>query len=333
METSPFNCYSLSWRVGDHVVTDAVADDRYKYEDLVQMRYPLPPSIGTGGFTSLKLSSGLSLHHSVFEFNATQHESLSALVQIDFKEPCLLVQSVLVGGMHRRDHIKGRCERLQPGSTLLRWSTRTEADLTFDYSPRVEVIYVRASRSSLNLLLGQELTSHLQFCLQTSDNLQFLPTAVTAPLQFCFDDRLDGPMRKLHAQNKVLEFVERLICYFDEIGVQRPSTQPFNAALLMDYLQKRPGQLPSAGHLAGLFGVSVNTMNDMFIAECGMSVAAFMREQRMAFAHELLNSSNLTVAEISAQLGYTHVSNFSAAFKAFYGYSPTGLRKSAMPSE
>ena len=334
MQSSPFNSYNISWKIGDHIVTDAATDERYKNEDLVHVRYPLPASIGAGGFTSLKLASGLSLHHSAFEFNTARYsEPLTASVQVDLKEPCLLVQSVLVGGMNRRDHIKGRCERLEPGATLLQWVNRTEADLTFDLSPRVETIYVHASQSALNLLLGQELTSHLRCCVQTSDNRQFLPTAVTAPLRFCFDDRLDGAVHKLHAQNKTLEFLERLIRYFDEIGAQRPASQPFSAALLMEYLQKRPGQLPSARHLASLFGVSVSIMNDMFIAECGMSVAAFMREQRMAFAHESLTSSNLTVAEISAQLGYTHVSNFSAAFKAFYGYSPTGLRKSAMSSD
>ena len=330
MRSSPFNSYKVSWRVGDEVIVDTAIDDRYKTEDLVHARYPLPASVGTGGFTSLKLASGLSLHHSAFEFNTMRFpEPLTALVHMDLKEPCLLVHSVLVGGMIRHDHIKGLRERLEPGATLLQWVNRTQASLTLDCAPCVEVLYVHACRSSLDLLLGEELTSHLQYCLQTSDNLQFLPTEVTTPLKFCFDDRLDGPLRKLHAQNKTLEFLERLIRYFDEIGVQRPATQPFSAALLMDYLQKRPGQLPSAGDLAGLFGISVGTMNDMFIAECGMSVAAFMREQRMAFAHESLTSSNVTVAEISAQLGYTHVSNFSAAFKAFYGYSPTGLRKSA----
>jgi AraC-like DNA-binding protein len=328
---TPFNDYSVSWRVGKQAFTDTATDRRYKTEDLVKVAYPLPTDIGNGGFTSVKLASGLSVHHSEFRFKPSAVvDPVSAVVQLNLKEPCLLVHSVLVGALDRHDGLKGDIHRLEPGTTLLQWVTETHAELVFDSVPHIETLYVHASQSSLNLLLGEQLTSHLQYCLQTSNDLHVLPTTVTAPLKFCFDDRLEGPLHKLHAQNKTLEFLERLIRYFDELGVRRTSDQPVNPDTIMQYLKKRSGHLPPASRLATLFGMSITAMNDMFVGAFGMSVAAFMKEQRMAQAHELLSGTDLPVAEVAAKLGYSHVSNFSAAFKTFYGYSPTLLRKSAL---
>jgi len=334
MSSSPFNSYNVLWKIGEQVFADSATDHRYRTQDLVQASHPLPGDVGSGTFTSLKLTSGLSVHHSAFEFNAARSsQPLSAVVHMDLKEPCLLMHFVLVGGLTRHDYIKGRRHRLAPGTALLQWTERTHSELAFDQLPAVEVLYVHASRSSLNLLLGSELTEHLQYSVQTSNSLMALPTKVSAPLRFCFDETLTGPVRKLHAQNKLLEFLEQLIRYFDEIGMQRPINQRFSAYALMHYLKQRPGQLPPAGELAQRFGVSVGTMNEAFIAAFGMSVASFMKEQRMTYAHEFLSNTRLSVAEIAAQLGYSHVSNFSAAFRAFFGYSPTELRRSALSDE
>lgn len=330
----PFNTYSVSWRVGKQVFTDTPTDLRYRTEDLVKVAYPLPANIGTGGFTSLKLPSGLSLHHSEFSFNcATNVSPASAVVELDLKEPCLLVCHVLVGALHRHDALNGTTHRIEPGSTLLQWVTKTNAELVFDRVAQIEALAVHASQSSLNVLLGEQLASHLRYCLQTSGDLHALPATVTTPLKFCFDGRLEGPLHKLHAQNKTLEFLEKLIRYFDELGVQRLTEQPVSLATIVEYIKGRAGRLPPASRLATLFGLPISTMNNLFVSEFGMSLAAFMKEQRMAHAHELLNGTDLPVSEIAAKLGYSHVGNFSAAFKTFYGYSPTLLRKSVLSDE
>jgi AraC-like DNA-binding protein len=331
---TPFNDYNVRWQIGEQVVTDTTTNQRYKTDDLLEVDYPLPARIGAGGFTSVKLDSGLSLHHSIFRFTALAKDNpVSAIVEMDLKEPCLLVHSVLTGALTRRDEIKNDQQHIEPGTTMLQWVSKTHSTLKFAPLPTVEVLYVHASQSSLQLLLGQDLTTHLRDCVLSSDKLHSLPTAITAPLRFCFDDRLKGSRHKLHAQNKTLEFLENLIRYFDDLGTYHSDDQPVTAQVIMQYLKQRTGQLPSAGRLATLFGVSVETMNEMFVNEFGMSVAAFMKEQRMAQAHEWLSTTTSPVAEIAAKLGYKQVSNFSAAFKAFYGYSPRVLRRSALSDE
>lgn len=331
---TPFNAYNVSWQIEKQVITDTATNQRYTTHDLLEADYPLPTNIGVGGFASLKLDSGLSLHQSAFQFaERAKGHPVSALVEMDLTEPCLLVHSVLTGAVTRHDHLTNEQQHLQPGTTLLQWVSKTNAKLEFAPLSAVKVLYVHASQSSLELLLGKSLTSDLRACVLSVDRLHALPTAVTAPLQFCFDDRLKGSLHKLHAQNKTLEFLENLIRYFDDRPAHHPDQQPVTAQIIMQYLKQRTGQLPSAGRLATLFGVSVETMNEMFASEFGMSVAVFMKEQRMAQAHEWLSTTALPVAEIAAKLGYTQVSNFSAAFKAFYGYSPRVARQSTLSDE
>ncbi len=73
--------------------------------------------------------------------------------------------------------------------------------------------------------------------------------------------------------------------------------------------------------------MSVKTLTLAFVQDYGMTVAQFIREHRLALAHEQLTTSSLPIREIASRLGYSQMSNFSALFKSFYGYSPSTLRQ------
>lgn len=47
----------------------------------------------------------------------------------------------------------------------------------------------------------------------------------------------------------------------------------------------------------------------------------------MQQAHEAILKSDVALKQLSERLGYSHVSNFSAAFKQRFGYAPGSLRK------
>lgn len=59
----------------------------------------------------------------------------------------------------------------------------------------------------------------------------------------------------------------------------------------------------------------------------GMSYGAYCRKVRMEFAGNLLVGTGLSVTEISNMAGYQDPNNFSSAFRAFAGMSPTQFRK------
>jgi AraC-like DNA-binding protein len=326
---TPFKSYSVQWKIDGKLLIDSQINTRYPTDDLLWVQYPFPAEVGDGFFTSLQLSSGLSLHHSRFRFPQanTTTPPLCAVIEMNMNEPALLVTSVLVGGFSRYDHLHAVERQVAPHRTMLQWTDRVHSTMRFDRMPAVEVLYLRASQSSLQGLIGHELTTRLMNLVKSTDPLHALPRSVTAPLAFCFDYQLKGSIHKLHAQTKALEFLEALIRYFESQQTVRPTKPECRAKTVLALITNQPGNVPTTAALAKTLGMSVKTLNLAFVQDYGMTVAQFIREHRLALAHEQLTTSSLPIREIASRLGYSQMSNFSALFKSFYGYSPSTLRQ------
>ena len=72
------------------------------------------------------------------------------------------------------------------------------------------------------------------------------------------------------------------------------------------------------------------TLKNAFKEMYGTSIAAHIREHRMEYAAQLLQSTCLSVADISRRVGYDSQSRFSTAFKRHFGLLPTEYRKNRM---
>lgn len=327
---SPLISYRTQWKVGDQLLVDPNVNDRYPDNDLLCVRYPLPSEVGQGEFTSLKLASGISLHHTLLRFNVKANaKPVSVDFELGMKEESLLMSSALVGSFVRHDQIKPIVSRIVPGQTLLQWTSQSAAEVVFDQVPVVEILYLHASKSSLFQLIGHDLTWQLQARCGSPSRLYPLPSNVIAPLKFCFDYNLNGSLQKLHAQNKALEFLEGLIKHLKSLDASTRTGSSFDTEVLFNYLCANTDRAFTVSEVSRLFGVSPKVMNTAFVRRYGMSVAQFIREQRLARAHEQIAHSKLPISEIAAKLGYTHLSNFSSLFKTVYGYSPITLRKQA----
>lgn len=57
----------------------------------------------------------------------------------------------------------------------------------------------------------------------------------------------------------------------------------------------------------------------------GSTIFDFYQQKRMEYAHTLLNDKGCNVTEVSAMLGYSSISHFSAAFKKYTGIKPCEL--------
>ena len=54
----------------------------------------------------------------------------------------------------------------------------------------------------------------------------------------------------------------------------------------------------------------------------GISIAGYVRKQRMLLAQNLLESTGLTVAQVADEVGFKFSSSFITAFKAVHGKTP-----------
>lgn len=74
--------------------------------------------------------------------------------------------------------------------------------------------------------------------------------------------------------------------------------------------------------------LSPNYFSERFRVVTGTSFQNYLQRRRLAFAHSLLASTGLGVAEVCHASGFGNLSHFGRAFRARYGIAPSELRDS-----
>ncbi|RBP48428.1 GlxA family transcriptional regulator [Arenicella xantha] len=83
----------------------------------------------------------------------------------------------------------------------------------------------------------------------------------------------------------------------------------------------------SIHRVAELFGMSQRNFTRRFRIATNMTPLQYLQRQRFNVARELLQSSNLSIAEIAYRVGYLDVSYFTKLFKQFSSITPKEYRK------
>lgn len=97
-----------------------------------------------------------------------------------------------------------------------------------------------------------------------------------------------------------------------------------------NYLTDNIGQHITIDALARQYLINPTTLKAVFKSVYGNSLAAHIREHRMEQASRLLRETDLSIAQISEQVGYESQSKFTSAFKAYYHILPREYRKKIM---
>jgi AraC family transcriptional regulator of arabinose operon len=96
--------------------------------------------------------------------------------------------------------------------------------------------------------------------------------------------------------------------------------------LVQDHLREHLSAPVSVPELAELAGFSTSHFSARFRAATGFSVLEYMKRLRMARARQLLITSDHTVADIAASVGYLDPFYFSRQFTAVNGVCPRTFR-------
>lgn len=307
-----------------------ISGDDYLHSDIEWHQYPI--THGEAGFTSLKLQGGITLHRSTVTLYACdRHDGFIdyCKARVDFTEPVLQVNCTLTGTATRKDLLIGRDHVLDEHNVYVCVGDQAEFITAVRQNESTESVHLAISLSTLTELLGQDAATQLFDAVAQSDRRVFdLGRAVISPLRFCLDSDLPFSVRKLRAYARVLEFISGLAMYYlsHRSGVKSRS-EPLNAQTLRQFIRQHYQECVTLEDLARAFGVSSRTIHNILVRETGMPAARMMREQRLALAHELIQQTDLSLTELADRMGYSHLSNFSHAFKKMFGYSPDVLRR------
>ncbi len=99
------------------------------------------------------------------------------------------------------------------------------------------------------------------------------------------------------------------------------------------YLSKDLSQNHTMDSIALAVASNRNNLAIAFKTVHGRGVFSWLRELRMKQAEQLLRNSQLTIQQISYEVGYPDPANFSTTFKRFYRLSPAKYRRKMMGSK
>ena len=88
------------------------------------------------------------------------------------------------------------------------------------------------------------------------------------------------------------------------------------------YIQKNFRRKITIGEVAAMVGFSSNYFSNYFSSVMGTSFSNYVKDLRLQYAMNLLQTSDLNINEISYESGFRTLSNFTSAFKSRYGQSP-----------
>ena len=120
------------------------------------------------------------------------------------------------------------------------------------------------------------------------------------------------------------EQIDELKAHAEEINYEVAIARETRNILCADLSQNH-----TARELAQRFQVAETSLKNYFRGVFGENLSTFLREVRMRRAAELLQSSELRVAEIAAQVGYENQSKFAAVFVRHFGCPPLEYRRRA----
>lgn len=96
----------------------------------------------------------------------------------------------------------------------------------------------------------------------------------------------------------------------------------------MRYIHANLGGLPSLDELAHQVGTHDKRLSVIFRQHLGMTVFAWVREERLRVSRRLLENLDLSVADIAARVGFHSAANFATAFRQSMGATPSRYRES-----
>lgn len=216
-------------------------------------------------------------------------------------------------------------------------------DVVFEMVSPQEVTYVSIilSKDFYFKLINREADVHSEFVANiTSEKHAFFgPTTlkVTTPIRHILHDirscTRKGILKRIFIEAKIREM---LVLQLEQLQGDDNYTQDgqlfFSEAelkkvsLAKEILKEELANPPLLVQLAKRISLNEFKLKKAFKQQYGITVYQYIVKSRMETAILLLKQGKYSVGEIAYRSGYTDGSNFTAAFKAFYGFKPTDVK-------
>jgi AraC-like DNA-binding protein len=139
-----------------------------------------------------------------------------------------------------------------------------------------------------------------------------------------------GNMRPAYLRSKALE----LICLFTSEMQSVPLAEDLPLSSrerqrihdLFERVAAAPGEPWRIPDIARDVGMNRNKLTKAFRDSFGFSIYEHVQRSRLHLATKLLKDKDLSIAQIALDVGYSHQSTFTSAFRSVLGVSPLKYR-------
>ena len=94
---------------------------------------------------------------------------------------------------------------------------------------------------------------------------------------------------------------------------------------ILKSLERDPAK--SIPELASLVNLSSSRLGHLFKLQMGVDLNRFLANERLEKAAQLLRSTELSIKQIAATVGYHHSSSFDRGFQKQFGIAPADFRR------
>ncbi len=143
------------------------------------------------------------------------------------------------------------------------------------------------------------------------------------------DADLPPLLQRLKRESFALDLASDILRGIDVPAPKRLSSHLERCLLrLKDWLDSGEANHLSIAQMAKELGTNPVDLQNGFRAHNGITIAAYLRRQRLEQAYQAIRKLDISVDDAASLAGYGHISSFSTAFKRQYGFPPSQARRS-----
>ena len=293
--------------------------------DQVETIYTVPSKLGSGYEREIELYPGLEL----LIIDILPHD---LTLRCQENEHLVQFSAFLSGLFDSGDHLQVNPNQgyvggsgIQPCLSVWTPETHRQVGVDIHMTPALFRQFFANARG--------ELPESLQPLVQENDWQRRFSPPMTEAIRTVVRQMINCPFlgatKQAYLQGKVFELIALQL---DSIGDSAAASTShtlksdtvariyYAAEILRSHFETPPNQIT----LAQQVGVSDRTLQKGFKAVFGMTPFAYLRQQRMYQARQLLLQADYTVAEVANMVGYANPAQFAAAFKQQFGMTPSG---------
>jgi len=152
-----------------------------------------------------------------------------------------------------------------------------------------------------------------------------LPDAEAYHLSDAYLQRLDNTLTEQQALELFLSALADFTNRVHNAKIHGAYSLPVTKAL--KYISSHLHEKPSLVRISEYCGVTPQYLSSVFHKEKGITITAYIRNEKLKVAAQMLEQSNFSIQRISTMLEFPSQSAFTAQFKAYFGKTPYVYRK------